>query len=85
MSEFAPQGGERFPNLFADSKRVAELSEWTTPMLEERATQYVAFLQSDNLMPRAREQATRFLDHVMFELSYKASRPYANTPRHYCR
>jgi hypothetical protein len=71
MSEFSTEGFESFPSLYADNKRTAELSEWTIQMLEERASQYVAFLQRDDLMPRAKAQADRMLDHMLFELQYR--------------
>jgi len=80
MSEFSTEGFESFPSLYADNKRIAELSEWTIPMLEERASQYAAFLQRDDLMPRAKAQADRMLDHVLFELTYRDGF-YNETPK----
>lgn len=71
MSEFTGNGFETFPSIHVDNKRVAEFSEWTTPVLEEHTSQYAAFLQRDDLMPRARAQAERVLDHLLFELAYR--------------
>ena len=70
MSEFSSSGFESFPSLYADSKLVAEFSEWSTEVLEARVHQYGHFLSQEQ-MPRATETANRIMEHLLFELAYR--------------
>lgn len=70
-SPFASEGFETFPSLYADNKQVQAYSELATEILERKANEYAAFLEKDDLMPRARQTATRILDHITFELAYR--------------
>lgn len=76
MSEAATFTGEGFegrPPVYADNLSVAEYSNelvWTDELIDERIAQYQEFLKGDE-MPRAREQATRIVTHLMFEKMYR--------------
>lgn len=70
-SGFTSSGYESFPSLHVDNKLVAEFSSWPIENLEHRVNEYTAFLQRPDLMPRAREQAERVREHILFELAYR--------------
>lgn len=63
---------ESFPNLYADNQQVAELSMWPPAALQHKLGEYATFLARDDIMPRARAQAERFMTHLNFELKYLA-------------
>lgn len=70
MSEFASQGFEPFPSLYADSQLISKFSEWPTEVIEARVTEYGQFLSKPQ-MPRATATGNRILDHLIFELGYR--------------
>jgi hypothetical protein len=59
------------PNVYSDSKRLGQFSEWDAEMLEARTMQYGEYLQTPDLMPRARLGADRVLNHLLFELAWR--------------
>lgn len=63
---FTGNGFESFPALYHDTERLHSVTEWPTDMLDERMMQYGKFLDGDT-MPRAKQTATRILDHLLFE------------------
>lgn len=74
MSEFSSGGFERRPPVYVDNQRVAEYSDevvWTDEVIKTRIAEYQQFLETD-LMPRARQEATRILMHLRFEQMYRA-------------
>ncbi len=69
MSEFNP-----LSSLYADNTHfIHQLASVDESVLKSRQTSYSEFLEGD-IMPRARDQATRVLAHIAFELDYRAGR-----------
>lgn len=68
-SGFTTEGYESFPSLYHDSERIHDITNWTPKMLNDRVTEYTEFLQRDELMPRARQTATRLLGQMAYELT----------------
>jgi glycine betaine/choline ABC-type transport system substrate-binding protein len=71
MSEFSSEGFTSFPNTYEDNKHVANISDLEQPVLEWKLGEYTAFLQRDDLMPRAREVGGRVLNHLIFEQTWR--------------
>jgi hypothetical protein len=59
------------PNIYADNQEVRNFSAWGRGRLEQRVSEYGLFLQSPDLMPRARQGANRVMDHALFELAWQ--------------
>ena len=73
-SAFTSNGKAEFPPIYEDSKKLSELSTWRTSVLQGRLVRYLAFLD-DNPMPRAKDGAQRIVEHIDFELQYRAMNP----------
>lgn len=73
-SAFTTNGREDFPPTYEDSKRIHEFSTWPSSVLKGRLLRYIAFLDNDP-MPRAAETARRIVEHIDFELQYRATNP----------
>ena len=71
MSEFSSEGYESFPSIYADTKLIHEFGALDRQILEDRLTTYIQFLKRDDLMPRARDNASRIREHLLFELMYR--------------
>jgi hypothetical protein len=71
MSEFTSAGGEVFPNCHSDAQEVFRISEWSDEALEHKLHEYGAFMQRDDLMPRAIKTANYILDRLIFEQAYR--------------
>jgi hypothetical protein len=73
MSEFSTEGQQSFPSIYQDYEQVAQFSEWPTDALIDRLAEYTEFLKSEDLMPRARQQAELITRHALFELSWRGA------------
>ena len=72
MSEMTSKGFEQMPSLYRDNEHtITRMSEMTTERLRELKEQYTAFISSEP-MRHHQEQAERFLQHVDFELRFRA-------------
>lgn len=73
QSVFTGGGFEYRPSLYADNKLVSELSDarFTDDVLMSKAEEYREFLQHPDLMPRARAEAERVQQHLLFEVMYR--------------
>lgn len=71
MSDFTSEGFESLPSLYQDNGEVRNLADWTEEALNDHYAIYLNFIQGD-IMPRAREEASRMLAHVAFELMYRS-------------
>lgn len=72
MSSFTSEGHKPFMNTHSDSQRLGECSEWPDVILETKVTEYWQFLMRDDLQPRATAAAHRILEHLGFEIDYRA-------------
>lgn len=72
MSDFTSQGGEVFPSIQSDEFRIHAIAEWPDKQLEEKVTEYWAFLNQGNVIPRALKASNRILAHLGFEVDYRA-------------
>lgn len=68
MSGFTGEGFVPFPNTIADLEQIHSVTEWPTERLDYKTNEYGAFLQRDDLMPRAVAAASKILDYLLFEL-----------------
>ena len=72
MSEMTSKGFEQMPSLYRDNEHtIARMADMTSERLHELKDQYTAFISSEP-MKHHQEQAERFLQHVVFELRYRA-------------
>jgi len=71
MSDFNGEGFASFPNTYEDNKAAGIFSDWPQDVLEARVTEYGAFLQRTDLMPRAQATANRVMEHLLFELAWR--------------
>lgn len=72
MGDFTGEGFEVFPSIYQDNQRVKEVAEWPDVYLETKVTEYWQFLMREDLMPRARQAAHRILEHLGFEIDWRA-------------
>lgn len=73
-STFTGEGFDSMPSLYADNTLVGEFSDerFTDEVLSRKADEYEKFLKQDDLMPRAKEEAERVMNHLLFEKMYRA-------------
>lgn len=67
MSELKP-----FPNTLADQEKLHSIAEWPEKQLEDKVVEYWQFKERTDLMPRAIKAANRILEHLGFEVDYRA-------------
>lgn len=83
-SGFTSEGYEEFPSLYSDGELIHELGGYvlnkdndpepriTDGRLNEWVGQYHKFLQRNDLMPRAKDQANHHMRHLLFERAYRS-------------
>ena len=71
-SAFSTSGRTEFPPTYEDNKKITEFSTWPTSVLKGRLARYVAFLE-DSPMPRAKATSQRIVEHIDFELQWRAT------------
>ena len=70
-SDFVSQGKDKFPPIYFDTKQIQQLSRWDDSLLLSRLNTYMELIQNPDTMPRAKAGASRLVDHIIFELSYR--------------
>lgn len=75
-----PDTAEAFPNVYADTHMIQELSQqkvasdeflYPDDVLRQRMVEYKAYVQRDDISPRSRAEAYKVMRHVGFELLYR--------------
>lgn len=71
QSGFTPQGFESMPSIYSDSRDIGNVSELANEVLDAKTMEYGRFLQSPDIMPRAKQSAERIINHLLFELAWR--------------